>query len=386
MVDRKGSDLFSLLILACCISFLCLGGCAPDHLRKVSLLDTPARHVSTGFRLLGQDRMADAEREFMLALYLNGTEAEAQCGLGLVYGRKGDFLQALKFMDLARGNAKTGKDKALIHVGYMRIYTMQKGKDWLKNVEENYHDAVRMAAGLPDAYFYLGKAYMEAYRFRKAEEEFNKVRDFHAGLIEEANRELKTVSKINSARPGSIAGKKIAILKRITRAETAALLVEELKLDTLLGKGRSTSHGESSASTKEAEEKISLPLLSDWKNHPLEKDIDAIVELGIAGLKRAPGGSFFPDQNITRAEYAMAMGDITVKLKRDPTLSTRFTGKNSPFSDVRNDEPYFTDVMLCTEGIGIMGPKYGMFNPAGGMAGADALLVIRRLKEALRIY
>ncbi len=376
-MDRKGSELYFPLFLACCVFLLSLGGCTQGHLRMETLLDTPEHHVSTGFRLLDRDRIADAEREFDLALHLDASNAKARCGLGLIQARKGDFLEALKSMNLAGKNAKTEKDKAIIHIGYMRIYTMQKGKAWLKNVEENFDDAVGRAKDFPDAHFYLGMAYMEAYRFRKAEKEFKKVKELHARLMEEADRELKTVSKIIVARPGSITGKKIAILKRITRAETAAMLVEELKLKALMEKARPRTYGEPS---------ISTPLISDWKTHPLKKEIDAILALDIEGLKRAPGGSFLPDQSITRAEYAMAMGDIMMTLKKDPTLATRFTGKSSPFSDVRNDEPYFTAVMLCTEGTGIMEPKYGVFNPAGGVAGADALLIIRRLKEELRVY
>jgi hypothetical protein len=162
--------------------------------------------------------------------------------------------------------------------------------------------------------------------------------------------------------------------------------VEELQLKDILKKGRPKTIGEPSKSSEEATGVKPFPMISDWKNHALEKDIDAILALDIEGLKRAPGGSFFPDQNITRAEYAMAVGYIVVTVKNDPTLATRFTGRDSPFSDVRNDEPYFIAVMLSTEGTGIMEPKSGVFNPAGGVSGADALLIIRRLKDELRIY
>jgi len=386
MMERKGTELFFPILLACSLYFLAFGGCAPGHTRTETLLDTPEHHANTGFRLLDRDRVEDAEREFVLALHSDVSDVKAQCGIGLIHARRGAFSQALKCMALAEKNAKTEKDRAFIHVSYMRVYTMQKGAEWLGNVERNFLDAVGMAKDFPDAYFYLGVAHMEAFEFRKAEDDFNKVKALHAGLREEADRELETVSKIILARPGSAAGKKIAILKRMTRAETAALLVEELKLKEILKKGRAKTIGEPSKSSEEATGKKPFPLIPDWKNHPLEKDIDAILALDIEGLKRAPGGSFFPDQNITRAEYAMAVGDIMVKFKNNPTLATRFTGRDSPFSDVRNDEPYFTAVMLCTEGTGIMEPKSGVFNPAGGVAGADALLIIRRLKDELSIY
>lgn len=376
-MDRKKLERLFPLFLAGCVIILAFGGCTQGHLKMETLLDSPEHHVSTGFRLLDRNRIADAEREFKLALHLDGSNSGALCGLGLIYAKNGNFLQAMRSLQAAEKNATRGSDRTLIHVGYMRVLRMQKGKDWLKNVVKNFDDAVDVAGDFPDAHFYLGMAFKEAYQFRRARKEFNKVKEYQDRLFEEADRELKTVSKIIMARPGSMAGKQIAMLTKITRAETTTLLVEELELNKLLAKSNSGVSQEPSPS---------VPLVSDWAKHPRKKDIDAILALNIEGLKRAPGGSFLPDQNITRAEYAMVMGDVMVKLKKDPTMATRFTGKRSPFSDVRNDEPYFTAVMLCTEGTGIMEPEYGVYNPAGAVTGPDALLIIRRLKEALKVY
>ena len=53
--------------------------------------------------------------------------------------------------------------------------------------------------------------------------------------------------------------------------------------------------------------------------------------------------------------------------------------------DVGNDVPYFNALMVCTTRGGIMEAKNGIFNPMRNVSGADALLVLRKLKEELEI-
>ncbi|PIQ96416.1 MAG: hypothetical protein COV67_09695, partial [Nitrospinae bacterium CG11_big_fil_rev_8_21_14_0_20_56_8] len=64
-----------------------------------------------------------------------------------------------------------------------------------------------------------------------------------------------------------------------------------------------------------------------------------------------------------------------------------FIGAGSPFPDLRNDLPYFNAVMLVTT-RGIMKSaemSTGEFQPQGTVSGADALLIIRELKNALKL-
>jgi predicted Zn finger-like uncharacterized protein len=63
-------------------------------------------------------------------------------------------------------------------------------------------------------------------------------------------------------------------------------------------------------------------------------------------------------------------------------------GSKSPFPDLRNNLPYFNAVMVVTS-RGIMQAKdltTGDFAPMGTVSGADALLIIRNLKDELRSF
>ncbi|MFB0532325.1 MAG: hypothetical protein ACETVU_01500, partial [Desulfatiglandales bacterium] len=106
------------------------GGCGPKARLPVSALDTPERHVFTGMKLLEAGKLLDAEREFGLAQELDHEYSPAYTGLGLAFTYKGDFKSALDNMSLAKKLAMSKQEQALAYVGFMRLYTHQKDKDW----------------------------------------------------------------------------------------------------------------------------------------------------------------------------------------------------------------------------------------------------------------
>jgi len=84
----------------------------------------------------------------------------------------------------------------------------------------------------------------------------------------------------------------------------------------------------------------------------------------------------------------MMIEDILIKVTGDNTLATKFIGSTSPFPDLRSDLPYFNSVMVVTS-RGIMEAKditTGEFAPLNAVPGVDALLVIRKIKEELKIF
>jgi Tfp pilus assembly protein PilF len=384
IMSRRKNWLHEGFFATVCV-FLFLAGCAQEHMTLQSILDTPGHHASNGFQFLARGHVEDADREFQAALQLDNSFSRAHCGLGLIAGARGDFPQAFQSMELAKKYAKTGEDRAAESVGEMRLYTMQKGDGWLARVRSSFEDAVKSEADWPEAWYYLGVAYKHAYRFYGAEKAFNKVKDLHSRLAWQATREMGGIKKILRAMPESPVGKSIAVKKVITRADTAALLVEELKLDKVYED--MVRQGKNLPSTADVQRKTGIPPVpSDVETHPLKPDIEIALQLNVNGLGRLPDGSFGPEQPETRAGYAMIMGDIMVIIRQDPALKKRFIGKASPFSDIGNEDPFFNAVMLCTKETSIMEPGTGIFNPEGPVSGADAVLILRKLREELGIF
>jgi tetratricopeptide (TPR) repeat protein len=179
-----------------------LGGCGPrSGLYPEGTLGTPEHHVFNGFTLLRMERTGDAQREFEQALRIDPRCSGAYMGIGWIEGRKGDFSAAFASMTQAKKVAQKNREKALVEVGFMGLYTMQKGSDWVQRVEQSFTAASSLEEDLPEAYFELGIAYKQAYRYADAEKAFKKVIWIHGSLVFEAKHELDSLEKTLS--PGA---------------------------------------------------------------------------------------------------------------------------------------------------------------------------------------
>lgn len=384
----------TFFILLASIPFILItGGCAPKARLPVSTLDTPEHHFFSGMKLLEIGKLSDAEREFKLAKELDHKYAPAYRGLGLVFAYKGDFKLAFKNMSRAKKLANSKEEEARVYIGFMRLYTQQKGKDWLEDTEDNFRTANRILKKIhkewPDPYFYMGLAYKEAYKFSDAAEQLKKVLEINTTFVDKADYQLKLVQKIERAMPGTAIGKKVALLEKVKRVDVAALFIQEMKLDKIYEKFRPKKFDTSFKSPGDKSSAYQMPVPADVVDHPLRIDVQTVVTLKIKGLRPFPDGTFAPNEFISRSSYAMMIADVISTITHDPSLSTKYIGSVSPFVDVRNDVPYFNAIMVCTT-RGIIEAKrdlrQNIFDPMGYVSGADALLIIRRVKEDLKIF
>jgi tetratricopeptide (TPR) repeat protein len=168
-----------------------------------STLGTSEHHVFNGFALLKMERPDDAQREFEQALRLNPRCSGAYRGIGWIEGQKGDFAAAFASMGYAKEIAERNEEKALVEVGFMGLYTMEKGHDWVHRTEQSFRAASALEEDLPEAYFHLGMAYKQAHRYADAQKAFEKVVWIHGSLVSESKEELESIKKILRAGPGS---------------------------------------------------------------------------------------------------------------------------------------------------------------------------------------
>jgi len=359
------------------IGLLWIGCAGPGGLTE-PILDTPEHHVYSGFRLIKKARLDDARREFEQALRLRPDYSPAYRGMGLVSGMKGDLKEGFQLMEQARECSENKEQVALAYVGLMRLHAMERNEGWFDAVERNFAQANALAKDLPDAYYAMGLAYSRAYRMGEARASFNRVIEINKSLTSEAREQLDLIETIEAADPSSPEGKRLAFVNPITRAETATLLIHELAVDLIYtGKVlKRTGH----IPEKEHPNKDG-PVPTDVVHHAVRGDIQRILTLNIRGLRPFEDGTFGPDDCITRAAFAMVMADIVMTLEEDPTLAVGYVGVASPFEDVEKHAAYFNAVMVCKKHGAIMEGKNRFFHPMGTVSGAQALLVIRKLKK-----
>ena len=370
-----------------------ISSCAKPTRKPEAALDTPEHHVFTGYKLYDKGDYGGAQREFVLAMQLDKKYSPAFVGLGLCFGSQNDFKTAYENMKQAKSLAKKKEDRVDAHVGMIRLYSMERKDKWLKDAEDEFEAAVKLDPKSSAAYFYMGKAYKYGYEFDKAGTQFKKVLDLNDKYLVEADNEWKVVQKIQRAAPGSMIGKKIALIEEITRADLAALFIQELLLEKLYQKrtpARFDTSFQAPTDTRrfQADKIVRAEPATDIQAHVLRADIETTLRLGVRGLEPTPDHKFLPNEKVSRAAYAMMVEDILIKVSGNQKLATEFIGSKSPFPDLRNDLPYFNAVMVTTS-RGIMEAKdmsTGEFGPRGTVSGADALLIIRKLKDELRFF
>ena len=371
------------LILALSIGILYgLTGCAPKAVSQ-SDLDTPEYHYRLGVRSLDNGDYQTALTAFQRSVDLDKRFARGWSGLGLTQAYLKNFKEGKRAVD--RGVNLASKD-ALVWVFRGRFWIANRDqKDWLKNAEKDFTRAQKLDPGNEAAEYYLGEAYFYGLNFQQAEAQFAKVVNIKGELAGKADEMWGLAQKIVRARPGTEAGRKIAIKPEITRADLAVLFTEELKLaeifDRLAAPAGQATFQPPGAATASGQAATPQDVVGHWA----EPWIVEAVKLGV--FEADPAGNFSPSQTVTRVDYAMAVQRILVVATRDASLDTRYFGESpSRFTDVPSSHFAYNAMALCAErGIMSADMMTGRFDPAGKVNGADALLIIREIQSSLRL-
>jgi tetratricopeptide (TPR) repeat protein len=334
-----------------------------------------------------------------MAVQLNSNYSKAYTGLALVNILTGKFETATDNLALGLKNAQTNDEKLFVNVARIIYYTMNKtDQNWLELAKNQFNEAVIMNSKYAPAYYFMGLAYKEALEFNFANQMFTKVTELKTAHMADAEKQLKFIERYKQAKPLTQAGKQIATVEKITRADAAALFIEELKIKEIFSKMEKKASKEIDEVTtqiKETEPVLTgavihppIPLLAnDIADHPFKNDIEEVLKTGVRGLENDPNGNFKPGEVISRGEYAIMLEDILIKLTGEKDIPARYVNSKSLFPDVPSDMPYFKAIISVTsrEIMQVKNVKTGEFAPLKPLSGLEALLTIHKLKEKLEI-
>ena len=360
-------------------ALLLLGGCAT---KPQSDVDTPEYHFRAGMRAVDSGDYDAALNSFQRALDLDKKFIAAYAGFGLANAHLGNTKAAKKNIGKAVG--KGGKDPDILAICARTWIVMRKDeKKWFKQATNILDKALKRDKKHEASLFYYGLAHLYKYDFSDAESYFRRVVEMKGEYTGKADNQWKRSQKIVRAMPGTEAGKKIALQEQINRADLAVIFAEELKISELIARLPAQNDGFQTPSQMGAGGSARTP--SDASGHWASTWINEVLKHGI--LEAGPDGRFYPEETITRAEYAMAVQRLLVVATRDNSLEVRYFGESpSRFSDVPSSHPAYNAMALCSErGIMQSDVMTGNFNPAGYIDGADALLIIRTLQNSLRM-
>ena len=383
-----------ILVVTALVAVTAVVGCGPKAAPSTSVMDTPEYHYNQGLKALDADRLDDAMREFDRAIALDPKSPFGYIGKGLTLGKKGEFKPAFDNMEKGKDYEKKGIES---RIGMIRLYGMQMAKDQkqvkdlVKSAEHEYKSANEKEPNNPRLHYYMGMCYKMALDFDKAATMFRAILDMNRDFVSEANAEWALIQKIQRAAPGTEIGKKIALIDKIDRADIAALFDQEMNLEKLFTKRGTKTYDTSFKAPTESstrfspETTVKMEPATDIENNWLKPSIETVLKLQVRGLEAGPNHTFEPDKLITKAEFALMLEDILIKVSGDEKLATKYIGTTSLFPDVRNDHYAFNAIMVVTSRGFIEADKAtGEFKPNDPVSGADALLSIREFKDQLK--
>jgi len=356
-----------------------ISGCAT---KPESDVDTPEYHFKAGMRAVENEDYRQALTSFQRSVDLDKKFALGFGGLGLANAYLGNN-------KLAKDNAskcasKGSKDPEALALSARVWITMRDSeKKWFKRASSFLDKALKRQKKHEGAMYWYGVAYLYSYNFSEAEDFFRDVVGMKGEYAGKADDKWKLSQKIVRAMPGTPVGKKVALKEKINRADLAVLFAEELKIGVLVDRMPQQNTGFQTPSQMTIEAEISIP--PDAQGHWAETWVKDMLRYGI--LDVSPDGNFYPNEVITRANYAIAVQRLLVIATRDESLETKYFGEaTSRFSDVPSSHFAYNAMALCSErGIMQSDVMTGKFDPAGNVGGADALLIIRTLQTSLRI-
>ncbi len=391
---------------------LMVGCSATTETRKPSAaLDTPEHHLLRANDFIAQNNWVNARRSVRLAQEIASQDPVVLSMQALITAQQSTlagktptekqtlYLQSEEFLDNASDRASTPKEQVQVLANSIRTQAFLKDKpNWYEQAQNAFEEAQGVIGENSTLYpftvsleYYMGQAHEASFKFEQALTSYRAVVRQRGAFLQQATRALERVEQVLRAAPITDRGNRIATLRALTRADMAALLVEEFEL-AKLRQSSTTQANSNQFQVPESQQKFQptqgnqTSLALDIAEHPLQADIEEVIKHGIRGMQPDPRQLFYPNEVVTRAEYAMILEDILISLTNDESLATRFIGESSPWQDVRPDAFYYNaSRVLVSRGIMSLNDKLGArFEPQKPISGSQALLGLRLLANEVR--
>jgi hypothetical protein len=105
-----------------------------------------------------------------------------------------------------------------------------------------------------------------------------------------------------------------------------------------------------------------------------------VIGLGLRGLDPGPNHEFAPDKVINRGEFALMLEDIVIAMTKED-IKTKHVGGPDRFKDVPPSHPYYNAMCNAVDRGYLKADVNGFIRPENAVSGAEALLIIRELRN-----
>ncbi|MBI2081512.1 MAG: hypothetical protein HYT86_07310, partial [candidate division NC10 bacterium] len=292
----------------------------------------------------------------------------AYLGIALAKAHLGDAGGALAALGEARQ-----RNGVPVHAAAIEVLTLLRPPNWVEQAEREFEAGRSKSARDPELLLAMGRAYKAAFAFDRAAALLRQALALDRGEQEEAVEEIRALEMIQRAAPVSETAKRVALKGQVTRGELAALLVEEVGWLTLPEVAR-----------RPPEPAMAYPFAADLEDSPYRGAVEGLLTRPLRGLRLFPDQTFAPDQPVFREEFAVILEDLLLRVKGDDLRAAALAGNASPFPDLPAHHFAFSAALLLTRGGILERRPDGSFGSRESVAGPEALVALRRLREVLQ--
>ncbi len=355
-----------------------------SRMQKRQPVDVSAQaedYVESGMQAVEEGNWKEAALSFNQAIRLDADYAEAYAGIALVLAERRQFHKAVEYAEKAI-QKDTRSPQAYTAKG--RVLLMMQKPDQMAAALQAFDKALQLDPNNDDALFFKAQTLAWQEKYDEAAKLLTVLASQPGRYKNKATRQLAFLRRLQQASPKTPIGKKMVNVEAMTRADLAALLVEELDLPTLVNRRNPNLYGPAYKSVKQAEQKKSdrAAAITDIQGHWAESWIREVVRLGAMDI--FPDKSFRPDEKVRRMDFALTMQQVIILVTGNRSLDTAFIGMPSQFPDVKKSHYAFNAVTLCVErGIMAPDPQTGEFRLNDDVSGVDALISLRKLQAIL---
>jgi len=364
-------------LLIAAILLATVSGCGKDALNKQTIADTPENNYAQGKDFLAKEDLSSARASFERAVGLDAKFAPGYEGLALVSLAENDLKDADR---MARKSLSLDIKAPAGHVAYGRVIAA-KGNP--RGAHSKFKRAQKLDPKYLDAYFYQGQVYEDQGLYDEAEISYQKCQEIDRTYSKalEAWEELQVTRRASAGMAPEY--QKIARLPAISRADLAALLINEMNLEKYIKKSKMKDRGPGFETPGQADLSRGSKSAgySDLEDSWARGFIQRIVELGI--MEGYPDGTFKPLEEVTKGEFAMILTRVLVAALGDEKLETQFVGQSSPYSDISDSSPVLNAVLITSSRSILKARMDGTFGVGESVPGNKAVLALKSVEAIL---
>ncbi|MBI4516105.1 MAG: S-layer homology domain-containing protein [Deltaproteobacteria bacterium] len=384
------------------LALIALSGCRPHVSDCVAPADDSARLYLDAMDSLERSELDAVERSLDRLLHcqpdFHAAVSARALALALRARAAGDPSQRAAYQQRARAELAAGEarvrnatERFLHGVTAIRTLTVLQDSQWLASASEAYEATRALSPEEPSLLYYrerealpyfMAEALAAAGEYEKARALYAEVFARHGvgrwnGQAEAAWRRTDKIVRATGGITPHGLGRKIAAQPSLSRAQLAAVLVEELELGKILDERVGTARGTRRAAP------------ADVREHPYRDQIVTVLGWEVRGIElvydaAAQAYLFQPEAAVRRKELAIVLEDLLIRITGDQSIARAFVGQEQPlFSDVQPTAAWYNACATAVSRGLLEGDLRGAFRPDDEVEGADALLALRALGQKI---